>query len=76
MSGVNTNMKDWGSGLEKSTEDLHGAVSDWGVNESIDILPHVERISQVGLVSQFTKQTSLDLDKIWSKNQAYKDVMA
>ena len=43
----------WGSGLDevgwrptwsiegvalmKSTEDLHGAVSDWGVNESIDI---------------------------------------
>ena len=33
-------------------------------------------MSQVELMSQFAKQTSLDLDKIWSKNQAYhKDVV-
>ena len=29
------------------------------------------QLSQVGLVSQFVKQMSLDLDKTWSKNQTY-----
>ena len=28
-------------------------------------------MSQVDLVSHFTKQTSSDLDETWSKNQAY-----
>ena len=36
-SRLNTNMKDWRSGLEKSIEDLHGTVLDWDINDDIDI---------------------------------------
>ena len=33
------------SGLEKSVEDVHGAMSDWGTNEGIDSLPVGENVT-------------------------------